>query len=137
MHPSGPTLFQPEVPAQKSHARAIADSFLDNGKLFRAAGREMDAIRQILDRAGATTDFGDLPILVFSAGEQPEEQLRAMGLDPELMRTEWHKMQLELAELSSNGRQFILSGGGHATIVTREDQAEIIVAEIRTLLQQL
>ncbi len=130
----GPAPAEDELPSDQ---QAITDSFYNSGKFVRAAGREMNAIKQILDRAGETTDFGARPILVFSAGEQPDDQLREMGIDPELMKTEWHKMQLELAALSSNGKQFTMNGGGHVTILTREDQADFIVAEIRKLLPQL
>ncbi len=122
-----------------SDQQAIADSFYNSGRHFRAMVREIDAIRQLLERAGVTTDFGDRPTLVFTAGEQehPEEELREMGIDPEQMQAEWYKMQLELAALSSNSKQFTMNGGGHTTILTREDQADFIVAEIRKLLQQL
>ncbi len=118
--------------------QAIADSFYNSGRHFRAASREIVAIRQILDRARATTDFGDLPILVFSAEEQEhsEDELLEMGIDPEQAKTEWRKMQLELAALSSNGEQFGVNGGNHTTILTREDQADFIIAEIRRLLRQ-
>ncbi len=123
-----------------SEQQAIADSFYNNGKQFRAMSSEIDAIRQILDRAKLTTDFGDRPILVFTAGEEDghtKEEALELGNDPQQMREEWFKMQLELAELSSNGKQFIMDGGGHSTIMTREKQADFVIAEIRKLLQTL
>ena len=97
----------------------------------------MDVLEEILDRAGETVDFGDRPILVFSAGSQPEEQMRAAGFDPEQMKTAWHEMQVELSQLSSDGQQFTMPEGGHMSILTSKDQAEFIISEIRELLARL
>ena len=112
----------------------ISASFYSSGKFARGALLEMDVLEEILDRAGETVDFGDRPILVFSAGSQPEEQMRAAGFDPEQMKTAWHEMQVELSQLSSDGQQFTMPEGAHMSILTSKDQAEFIISEIRKLL---
>lgn len=116
--------------------QAVAQSMYRSGKVLRAGLKEIESLQPIFDRAGETRDFGDLPILVFSAGMQPEELLISLGVDPDHMKKAWAEMQFELAELSTNGKQFTLDQGSHMSIITDKSQADIIVAEIRKLLQQ-
>ena len=115
--------------------QAVRQSMYRNGKMLRAALKEVESLQPILDRAGETADFGDIPILVFTAGSQPEEMLISMGIDPDNLKKVWAEMQLELTELSSNGKQFTLNEGSHMSIITDKSQADFIVSEVRKQLK--
>lgn len=75
---------------------------------------EMDAVHQILAEAGETTGFGDLPLIVLTAG-----RLQG-GLPPEFtpeVLSQFSKvheeLQTELAALSTKGEQRIIADASH------------------------
>ena len=69
------------------------------------------------------------PIRVFAGTNLNEKALKGMGVDPEFIRTERAKMQKEMAANSINGEVYFLDGG-HFTIFTMKENAEIICKEI-------
>ncbi len=75
---------------------------------------EMDASHQIHADAGQTTTFGDLPLIVLSAGRKPTR------LPPEITPALWSQfektnsdLQTELAALSTRGEQRIIADASH------------------------
>ena len=75
---------------------------------------EMDASDQIHADAGQTTTFGDLPLIVLTAGKMPK------GLPPEItpeILSQFVKisseMQIELVALSTRGEQRIIADASH------------------------
>jgi len=115
---------------------AIYSSFDRNGKGTRGALPEVFGLPEILSRAGRVSDFGELPILVFSAGSFPIP-LAETPEKSEKMQLEWAKMQAELAEMSSNGKQFTLDNADHSTIFTLEKNAEFIAKQTREMLREI
>jgi pimeloyl-ACP methyl ester carboxylesterase len=129
---TGPAMI-PEGLPESVVVRQLAQ--LNNGKTFRGALSEMKAINVISQRARETDGIGARPVLVFTAGEQGDpEAMREMGIDPDLMAVEWLAMQKELAALSTNGRQITIEEGNHMTLFSIEKNADILVAEIRKIL---
>ncbi|WP_031425943.1 hypothetical protein [Flavimarina sp. Hel_I_48] len=104
-----------------------------SGKVFRRYMKENDINDIILERAGQVQSLDSIPILVFTATEQYEEvqkeKYRNEGIDPNEQVKIWFKMQKELKELSTNGKQFVIEAN-HGSIITREENAEIINKEI-------
>lgn len=76
------------------------------------------------------------PIRVFSGTHLNDEGVRRLGLDPDFIRTERRKMQEEMSANSSNGKTVFLDGG-HFTIFTQKENADIICNEIIELSNQL
>ncbi len=75
---------------------------------------EMDASNQIHADAGQTTTFGDLPLIVLTAGKTPN------GLPPEItpeilsqFKEIWSELQIELAALSTRGEQRVIADASH------------------------
>ena len=110
--------------------------FLLNGKRTRAYKKEIESYHSVLKRAGKTSDFGTLPIRVFTAIEIDKEAYRKNGIDPEKFLNEAISSQKEFTELSSNGKQFLIDGN-HQTIFTKKENADIINKEIIQILKEL
>lgn len=77
-----------------------------------------------------------LPIRVFSGTHLNEKVLRKMGLNPEKMRADRATMQQEMAARSTNGKVLFLDGG-HFTIFTLKENADIICEEIIRFIEEL
>jgi pimeloyl-ACP methyl ester carboxylesterase len=104
-------------------------SFLESQPKYAAALlSELDAFPESsAETKAAATSFGDLPIIVLTAG------VDATG-DP-AMYTLWrNELQPELARLSTRGHQIIVEGATHM-IMTRRPQA--IVDAVREMLGTL
>ncbi len=129
----GPILWAPGLPQE------VIDKFYDhtsNGKYIRGYLAEERYYEDLEEMSRQASQFDSLPIRVFSGVKLNERALRKMGLDPEKMRVERIKMQEEIASLSSNGEVIFLEGG-HVTIFTEKENADIICKEILTLLEEL
>lgn len=96
--------------------------FFIGGKYVRAYREELKWYHSGLERAAEANEFDSLPIRVFTASETFD--------------SEWLKMQKEIANLSTNGKQMSIDGN-HATIFTKKENAEIICKEIIQLLGTL
>lgn len=77
-----------------------------------------------------------LPIRVFAGTHLNKKVLRKMGMNPEKMLTNRRKMQEEMASFSKNGKVFFMDGG-HFTIFTLKENADIICKEILKLIEEL
>ena len=76
------------------------------------------------------------PIRVFSGTHLNDEAVRRLGMDPDHIRTERRKMQEEMSANSSNGKTVFLDGG-HFTIFTQKENADIICHEVLELARDL
>jgi len=111
-----------------------------SGKVFRRYIKENDINDKILLRAGQTKSLDSLPVLVFTATEQykesQKEKYRNEGIDPDEQIELWFKMQKELKELSTKGKQFIIDAN-HGSIITQKENAEIINKEILLIAEEI
>ncbi|MFD2587200.1 alpha/beta fold hydrolase [Croceitalea marina] len=110
--------------------------FLLNGKRTRAYKNEIESYHSALERAGKTDDFGTLPIRVFTAIAIDKEAYRKNGIDPYKFLNETIAAQKEFAQLSTNGKQFLVDGN-HQTIFTKKENADIITKEIIRLIAEM
>ncbi len=110
-----------------------------NGRMIRQSAIEMEKMEVIFDRAKNTTDFGDLPVRVFSAGVQSTgmESMLPEGFDPELMFKNFQILQQELTEISTNSQQVIVEGADHGSINTVEDYSSVVAKGIHELLDEM
>ncbi|CAL2092769.1 alpha/beta hydrolase [Tenacibaculum sp. 190524A05c] len=111
-----------------------------SGQVYRRYLKENDINKDILHRAGRSSQLDSLPILVFTATEQyretQKEKYRKQGIDPEQQIQIWMEMQREMKELSSNGKQFILNGN-HGEIITQKENADKINQEILLMIKSI
>ena len=125
----GPILIAPGIPKE---IEAQYSGYTRSGQYIREYLREEEGYERLVDLSRKADDFGDLPVRVFSGSALNEEALRKRGMDPEKIRKARIEMQEDMATLSSDGEVFFLPGG-HITIFTEREQAEVICAEIRKL----
>ncbi|WP_430965298.1 alpha/beta hydrolase [Spongiimicrobium sp. 2-473A-2-J] len=111
------------------------DYFLD-GKYLWGYLKEQEWHKSLEEMSKKVMVKDTLPIRVFAGTHLNEKALREMGLNPEKMRANRQKMQEEMAALSTNGKVFFLDGG-HFTIFTKKENADIICKEIIELLGEL
>ena len=111
-----------------------------SGKVFRRYIKENDINDNVLLRAGQTKNLDSLPVLVFTATEQykesQKEKYRNQGIDPDEQIEIWFKMQKELKELSTNGKQIVIESN-HGSIITEKENAEIINKEILLMAETI
>ena len=111
-----------------------------SGKVFRRYIKENDINDKVLLRAGKTKNLDSLPIIVFTATEQykesQKEKYRNQGIDPDEQIEIWFKMQKELKELSTNGKQIVIESN-HGSIITEKENAEIINKEILLMAETI
>lgn len=89
---------------------------------FRDEGRHVrDVVAPSL--TGESTDLGDLPLVIFQAG------------DAEWPSDEVLHLQEELLHLSSDSRLEVMDGADHSTILTQQHHALHIAEAIRELLE--
>ncbi|MTB51508.1 alpha/beta fold hydrolase [Lewinella sp. W8] len=114
---NGSILYVEDFPAE------VNDRFYDytlNGKYYRGYRNEIQWETSVYDQARETTNFGDLPLRVFTAGK------KYSGTP---VRPEWIQLQREISELSSNGRHIVIDGHHNSIYSTREN-ADVICGEI-------
>jgi len=126
----GPILWAPGLPDE------VVDRMTDytySGKFLRGYVKGDHKWGPVLnDMASEANDFGSLPIKVFSGTSVHEKALIKRGIDPEHFKSERKQMHQELADMSSLGELFLLDGG-HITIFTLQENADIMVREILAL----
>ncbi|WP_439474733.1 alpha/beta fold hydrolase [Algoriphagus formosus] len=129
----GPILWVPGLPEE------VTERYHDytlNGNYLWGYLKEEKWYPKLVEMSDMTSDFGSRPIRVFAGTNLNENALLKMGLNPEAIRTERRKLQEELAGLSTNGQAFFLKGG-HITIFSQKENADIICGEILKLLREL
>jgi pimeloyl-ACP methyl ester carboxylesterase len=90
---------------------------------------------EIKDELPPTT-LGDLPLLVLSQGEE-SKAMPESGVTLEQARAQrdvWNVLQLELTDLSSNGRRFVAKKSGH---VIQLDQPELLIETVNAFVLEL
>lgn len=111
-----------------------------SGKVFRRYIKENDINDKVLLRAGKTKKLDSLAVLVFTATEQykesQKEKYRNQGIDPDEQIEIWFKMQKELKELSTNGKQIVIESN-HGSIITEKENAELINKEILLMAETI
>lgn len=112
------------------------DDYFLNGKYLWGYLKEQEWHRSLEEMSKKVMEKDTLPIRVFSGTHLNDKAVRKMGLDPKKMRTERVKMQEEMAARSTNGKAFFLDGG-HFTIFTKKENADIICKEILQLLEEI
>jgi len=100
---------------------AQANAFLCSYRHLKATNREAARWDELCREVRATGSFGAKPITVVSAGE--------------VKRPGTQEVQADLARLSSRGRQVVVQGADHVTLVTHREPALKVVAEIRRLFE--
>lgn len=117
----------------------VVDSYRDytlSGKYLWGYLREEKEYESLINISRRESKFDTIPIRIFSGTHLNEKILREMGIDPEFIRTERVKMQKEMSSLSSNGKVLFLDGG-HITIFSLKENADIICKEILQLAREL
>jgi len=114
------------------------NAMLSSGKAMRGGMAEIEAIDEIFSRTSATGDVGSRPVIVFTAGDLGDpEAMRVRGIDPDRFGQIGLELHGELAALSSHGRHITIEKGNHFTLFTIEEYADIMVEEIRALLETM
>ena len=124
-------------------APGLPDDIMENyrdytlsGKYVRAYLEEEKGHKKLVELSKRASQFDTIPIRVFSGTNLNEPMLRKMGIDPDFIRTERENMQREMASLSKNG-QVIFLDGGHITIFSLKENAELICNEILDFIETL
>jgi pimeloyl-ACP methyl ester carboxylesterase len=121
---NGSILYVEDFPAE------INNRFYDytlNGKYYRGYRAEVKWSQSVYDQSRATTDFGSLPIRVFTANKK----YNGATANPE-----WVQLQREIAALSTDNKHLLVNGH-HNSIYTTKENADIICREILTVVKEL
>ena len=102
----------------------------------RAADAEAEALALTNEEARNTGPFDSIPLVVLNrgVGVDATELPEWTGITPEVLAREaaaWSEMQLELAALSSVGRQQTVGGAGHNIQLDRPD---VVIQAIRDVV---
>ena len=128
-----PLLWAPGLPEE------VIEGYRDysvNGDYLWGYIKEEKKHEELVNLSRKLSKFDTLPTRVFAGINLNEPVLRKMGFDPEFIRAERAKMQKEMASLSSNGKVIFLKGG-HITIFSMEESAQIICKEILSFVSSL
>ena len=99
---------------------------------FVAFRNELGGVFMSAQQVGGTHSFGDLPLVVVSAGHSFDKFFPAGERQTELMNEKWMRLQDELARLSTNSVHLVNKTATHG--IARE-QPEFVIAAIRKALQ--
>ena len=126
-------LWAPGLPEE------VTDRYLDytlNGKYLWGYLEEEKWHDDLVEMSRKAMAFDTLPIRVFSGTHWNKKALRKLGLDPNKIKVGRIKMQEEMASISTNGKVLFLDGG-HITIFSLKENADIICKEIIQLVAEL
>ena len=121
-----PLLWAPGLPDE------VNDSFNDftkNGEYLWGYIEEDKWYSELRDLSRKAMVNDTIPVRVFSGTRVNETIALKMGLDPKFIKSERATMQKEMSSLSSNGKTIFLDGG-HITIFSEKENADLICAEI-------
>ena len=93
---------------------------------------EFAAIEEIVGEPFRAGSFGDLPLVVLTAGNEPDEL--PAGMTPEIyaeISKVWSEMQIELAALSTSGEQRVIDNAEH---YIQHDNPNAVIQAIRDVL---
>lgn len=114
---AGPIGFDQGLPLE---AKGAYVAYSVTPRSIQAWADEGTGLPESMVQAGAVKTFGDLPLIVLTAGLNQQ--------------TNWQAMQVELLQLSSNSQQMIADKSGHNIEI---DQPEAAVAAILKMVRQL
>ncbi len=120
----GPS-FGREMEGLPEEINSRTADYLINGKYAQALAMEFENYYSTLQRAGTYTDFDSLPIRIFTKKKSPS---KAKSL--------WGELQEDYLHLSTDSK-LIEIDGGHNTIYTIKENADIICEEVLQLLGDL
>jgi len=133
------TIFGNHIMRAPGVPKEVTDRYQDyfsNGKYLWGYLEEQKWDTSLEGMSKKIMEKDSLPIRVFSGTHLNEKVLRKMGLNPEKMRTDRAEMQEEMAARSTNGKVLFLNGG-HFTIFTLKENADIICEEIIGFIEEL
>ncbi len=111
---------------------AITHAAVCNWHSARTGVEELRAFSESASQTAAAGTLGDMPLIVLS--RDPDKLLHDLSPDLEKQFADtWEKMQEELAQLSTRGRQTIVKNSGH---YIQFDQPEAVAAAIRNVVDQ-
>ena len=83
------------------------------------------------------SDFGDLPLIVVTAGESILHQRPVGGFTAEELNQAHQAMQAELAQMSTQGKHVTVPNATHFSIVSNPEHASVVVDAIRELVERV
>jgi pimeloyl-ACP methyl ester carboxylesterase len=103
--------------------------------MYRTEASEFDNIdRDMQETATHRRSYGDIPIIVLTAGEQPNSPTLPLA-ENEALHLLWKQMRDEMAALSSRGQNRVVPGVGHYIQAERPqvviDAVDEVIAEAR------
>jgi len=115
--------------------------FLIDGKYAQALTKEFANYYSTLQRAGEYTDFGSLPIRIFTSenreiSDKTQEQYLKRGIDLRKNQLVSGELQEDYLNLSTNSK-LIEVNGDHNSMYTKKENAEHICKEVIQLLREL
>jgi pimeloyl-ACP methyl ester carboxylesterase len=96
---------------------------------------ESAAFETIFGEAHGTASFGDLPLVVLTAGKEPDEL--PSGMTPEIaadISRVWSELQIELTALSTNGDQRVIEDAEH---YIQHDNPDAVIRAIRDVVTSI
>jgi len=112
------------------------DDYFASGKYLWGYLKEQGWHKSLKEMSKKVMEKDTTPIRVFSGTHWNKKALKKRGLNPEKVRVDRIEMQEEMAALSTNGKVIFLDGG-HFTIFTKKENADIICKEIIKLVGEL
>ncbi len=98
----------------------------------RESVAELKAISESAAQTAATGSLGDIPLIVLSHDpDTPQPDLPEVLVEP--TNDVWQQMQIELAHLSTRGKQVIAKNSGHYIQLDRPD---IVIEAVRNIVDQ-
>ena len=98
----------------------------------RESVAELKAISESAAQTAATGSLGDIPLIVLSHDpDTPQPDLPEVLVEP--TNDVWQQMQIELAHLSTRGKQVIAKNSGHYIQLNRPD---IVIEAVRNIVDQ-
>ncbi len=118
-----------------------ARSTLYRADYCRAVANENEAVSLFRAQPDLPRSLGDLPLIVLSAGMTVDKEYAQLGIMQSVISRELlakvhaanQEMQMDLASLSTAGRQVIATDSGHTI---QYDRPDLVVEAIRTLVEQ-
>jgi len=96
---------------------------------------EFAALEEILGEPYEAGSFGDLPLIVLTAGKSPDELPPGMTpeIDAEISKV-WSELQIELTALSTSGEQRVIDDADH---YIQYDNPDAVIQAIRDVLTSI
>lgn len=128
----------PDLPSQQS---AELKAFTNSTRFADINAAEFGATLETDEQVRAAGNLGDLPLVVVTAtdhgyaaaaaAQAPQAQLDQLQAEEQL----WQVFQVELAALSSNSVQHVVPGADHASLLTKEKDAQATIAAILEVIE--